>query len=520
MTVGTRTSKFGSNGWVGHDSSEYYARGLNPLWHRPTNERSPVENNESGTRDNKRYDFYMQSSESMSQLKEGSVHLMVTSPPYNVGKEYDAELTVEQHVGLIHGVLSETFRVLVPGGRACVNVANIGRKPYIPLHAYVIKAASEVGFHMRGEIIWIKPMTGSSTAWGSWRSPTNPTLRDVHEYILVFQKPPFGRRKLAGRKPTIDRDEFLEWTKSVWEFPPASAKRLRHPAPFPIELPWRLIRLYTFSDDVVLDPFMGTGSAAVAALRAGRRFVGYDIDEGYIKTARERLKQEGLTEVYDEIASKSFNRIVGELTDDVLASYFTECFNETVRRFGLFPAWACVSCISEGKTTASVGKKPETCDICKSASVYEIGNFQARGTRTGAAFRRAVDVLFQRRFNLDLSPFRWPRSKSHASSPVNIAIQVHGSPERVEVPGGTAIEIENPGMARGDSLKKARSDAQKFKEWRSYGKFYVLTNHTPDLEQADGDDLIDKYVDVTKLDALEEVAKEMKGQLDNRPVIL
>lgn len=515
MTTGTRTSKFGSNGWVGHDSSEYYARGLDPLWYPTTDGQFPDQNNESGSRDKLRHAFYVQSSENMSQLKDASVHLMVTSPPYNVGKEYDAELTVEEHVALIRRILSETFRVLVPGGRACVNVANIGRKPYIPLHAYIIKSASEVGFHMRGEIIWVKPMAGASTAWGSWRSPTNPTLRDTHEYILVFQKPPFGRKRLPGREPTIDRGEFLEWTKSVWEIQPASSKRLRHPAPFPVELPWRLVRLYTFSDDVVLDPFMGTGSAAVAALRAGRRFVGYDINGEYVKTATERLKEEGLTEVYDEIANNSFNRINGELTDDALADYFRACFNETIRRFGLFPAWACVACISEGKTTASIGKKPRTCDVCRSASVYEIGNFQARGIRTGTAFRRAVDVLFRRRFNLDLSSFRWPPLKSGANAQMNTAIQVHGSPATVETPGGPSIDIDNPGMARGDTLKKARSDAQQFKDKRIFGKFYVLTNHTPDPEMAAGDDLIDRYVDVTILADVEEVAKELKLELRN-----
>lgn len=514
MTTGTRTSKFGSNGWVGHDSSEYYARGLNPLWHPTADEQNPNENNESGSRDNKRYDFYVQSSENMSQLLDASVHLMVTSPPYNVGKEYDADLTVDEHITLIHRILSETFRVLVPGGRACVNVANIGRKPYIPLHAYIIKAASEAGFHMRGEIIWLKSMAGASTAWGSWMSPANPTLRDVHEYILVFQKPPFGRKKLAGREPTIDRDEFLEWTKSVWEFQPASAKRLRHPAPFPVELPWRLVRLYTFSDDVVLDPFMGTGSAAVAALRAGRRFVGYDINKDYIKTATTRLKEEGLTEVYDEIANNSFNRIHGELTDDSLANYFSDCFNETVRRFGLFPAWACVACISQGKTTASVGKRPEICDVCSSASVYEIGNFQARGTRTGKAFRRAVDVLFHRRFNLDLSSFRWPPPKSNPSLSMNTVVQVHGSPATVEIPRGEAIDIDSPGMARVDTLKKARHDAQEFKERHIGGKCYVLTNVLPDLTTESGYDPIDKYVDVTKMSDVVEVASELKGELN------
>lgn len=167
--------------------------------------------------------FFCKSSESMDELPDRSVHLMVTSPPYNVGKVYDADLSMEEYLALIERVMSETYRVLVDGGRACVNIANIGRKPYIPLHAYIIQIAAKVGFYMRGEIIWDKGMSGTSTAWGSWMSPSNPTLRDTHEYILVFQKPPFGRKRPDGRKSTILRDDFLEHTKSQWTMAPAGS---------------------------------------------------------------------------------------------------------------------------------------------------------------------------------------------------------------------------------------------------------------------------------------------------------
>lgn len=237
--------------------------------------------------------FFLKSSEDMSDLPDRCVHLMVTSPPYNVGKDYDSDLSMEEYLGLIRNVMLETYRVLVDGGRACVNVANIGRKPYIPLHAYIIQIAAEIGFFMRGEIIWDKGMSGSSTAWGSWMSPSNPTLRDTHEYILVFQKPPFGRKRIKGRESTIERDDFLEHTKSTWSFPPTSAKRSQHPAPFPVELPKRLIDLYTFSDEVVLDPFMGSGATAVASVESGRVFVGYEIEAGYIETALERVAEAG-----------------------------------------------------------------------------------------------------------------------------------------------------------------------------------------------------------------------------------
>ncbi len=226
----------------------------------------------------------------MTELPDRSVHLMVTSPPYNVGKEYDDDLTHSQYMRLIGNVMKETFRVLVDGGRALVNIANLGRKPYIPLHAYLIEQASLAGFYMRGEIIWNKSAgAGTSTAWGSWMSPSNPTLRDTHEYILVFQKPPFGRKPLSGREPTITKEDFLEFTKSVWVFAPQSAKQVGHPAPFPEELPRRAIELYTFSNEIILDPFMGTGTSALAAVKNNRHFVGYEISNSYVELAKKRL---------------------------------------------------------------------------------------------------------------------------------------------------------------------------------------------------------------------------------------
>ncbi|MGB8993325.1 MAG: site-specific DNA-methyltransferase [Desulfobaccales bacterium] len=217
---------------------------------------------------------------------------MVTSPPYNVGKDYDENLTLEEYLKFLNRVWSEVYRVLVPGGRACVNIANLGRKPYIPLHAYIIQGMAEIGFLMRGEIIWNKASSASpSTAWGSWRSPANPTLRDVHEYILIFSKAGFSRKNPGQRRSTISREEFLELTKSVWTFPAVSARSVGHPAPFPVELPYRLIQLYTFEDDMVLDPFMGSGSTAIAALQGNRHYVGYEVDPEYIRLAQKRIKQ-------------------------------------------------------------------------------------------------------------------------------------------------------------------------------------------------------------------------------------
>ena len=199
------------------------------------------------------------------------------------------DLTLDQYRSLLQRVFTEVYRVLVNGGRVCINVANLGRKPYIPLHSYIIHDMLAAGFHMRGEVIWNKGSSaGTSTAWGSWQSASNPTLRDVHEYILVLSKGEFSR-KSVGKKSTISKSQFLQYTKSIWDFPAESAKKVGHPAPFPVELPYRCIQLYTFAGDVVLDPFCGLGTTCVAAMLTGRHFVGYETNEQYVKAAEKRI---------------------------------------------------------------------------------------------------------------------------------------------------------------------------------------------------------------------------------------
>jgi DNA modification methylase len=283
---GTRTSTFGAPGRISHDSSPFY----NSRLYEGQNNNQEIEYVENEIPPEQLDRIYLQSSEDMSALPDNSVHLMVTSPPYNVQKEYDRDLTLEEYLGLLRRVFREVNRLLVPGGRACVNIANLGRKPYIPLHVYVIHDMLELGYLMRGEIIWDKAASAStSTAWGSWLSASNPVLRDVHEYILVFSKQTFSRPG-KDRESTIERDEFLSFTKSVWTFPAESARAVGHPAPFPEELPRRLIQLYTFEGDVVLDPFCGSGTTCVAAKNTGRHFLGYEINAEYVQKAEERLK--------------------------------------------------------------------------------------------------------------------------------------------------------------------------------------------------------------------------------------
>jgi len=286
----TKTSVFGVSGRYSHDSTPFYSRNLYSDFPNNINENEKYIENEIP--ENYLNKIFLKTSEIMEELPDNSVHLVVTSPPYNVGKEYDDDLTFKEYISFLKRVFKEVFRVLVPGGRFCLNIANLGRKPYIPLHAYLSKMLIEdVGFVMRGEIIWYKNSAAGSTAWGSWKSPSNPILRDVHEYILVFSKKKMKRDNPFRRKTDLTREEFLEFTKSVWIFPPESAKRVGHPAPFPVELPYRCIKLYTFVGEVVLDPFMGSGTTAVAAILTRRNFVGYEINKEYIEIAHKRIQK-------------------------------------------------------------------------------------------------------------------------------------------------------------------------------------------------------------------------------------
>ncbi len=288
--MATETSSFGVSKREGHDSSKFYGRKLygdsrNSIKTSNKAVCFPVEHLNK---------VYCQDSKDLSFLPDNCLHLMVTSPPYNVGKDYDDNLSLDEYLSLIEDVMKEIYRILVPGGRACINIANLGRKPYIHLNGYIIQVMQEIGFLMRGEIIWNKAASsGSSTAWGSWCSATNPTLRDVHEYIMVFSKGSFSRSIITdeGKKEnTIKRDEFLEFTKSIWTFNTESAKRVNHPAPFPIELPYRLMQLYTFKNDVIIDPFNGSGTTCLAAIKSGRGYIGIDNNEEYVDTSLTRIQ--------------------------------------------------------------------------------------------------------------------------------------------------------------------------------------------------------------------------------------
>jgi modification methylase len=291
MPKRTRTSTFGVSRREAHDASEFYARSLYQALpavpQTPGDGRDELPDEPHRTETDWVDHIYCASSEAMP-LPDQSVALAFTSPPYNVGKDYDDNLSLEQYLELIGRVARDVYRVLQPAGRYVVNIANLGRKPYIPLHSYFYQVHQSAGFLPMGEIIWQKSRgTNSSCAWGSWKSARSPRLRDIHEYLLVFAKDGFSRPDKGVSDVTAE--EFMESTLSVWQVPAESARKIGHPAPFPVELAARVIRLYSYVGDIVLDPFAGSGTTCVAAKAAGRHYVGFDISPEYCTLAEKRL---------------------------------------------------------------------------------------------------------------------------------------------------------------------------------------------------------------------------------------
>ncbi|MGY8755418.1 MAG: DNA-methyltransferase [Candidatus Poseidoniales archaeon] len=287
----TTTSSFGVSKREGHDSSVYYGA---KMYDDLVSSREVGSQNEFPP---ELIDQVIQGNSKKMPLPDNCIQLVVTSPPYNASKAYDEDLSLGEYLTMLHDVFAECYRVLAPGGRMVVNVANLGRKPYIPLSSHINLMMHEIGFLARGEVIWDKSASaGSSCAWGSFQSASNPCLRDIHEYLLIFSKgdyklPRSKSERADGRIDTISKESFIGQTKSIWKFPTESAKRVNHPAPFPVELPKRCIEMYTFAGDIVLDPFLGSGTTAVAAKMSGRKYIGIDLSEEYCGIAEDRLAQ-------------------------------------------------------------------------------------------------------------------------------------------------------------------------------------------------------------------------------------
>jgi len=234
-------------------------------------------------------------STNMKELPNESIDLIITSPPYNAGIDYDNyddNQELETFLELLQNVWKECYRVLKVGGRLCINIANLFRKPYIPLTAYTALACNKIGFISRGEIIWIKSnmQNKTSTQWGSWKSPSNPCLYDAHEYIQVYSK---QEPKIQHTGETdLKKSEFLKWTKGEWYFNTINPfQKNGHPVPFPEELPRRLIKLYSWIGDVVLDPFCGSGTTNYVAKMLKRKYVGYDLSPKYSIISKRRCSQ-------------------------------------------------------------------------------------------------------------------------------------------------------------------------------------------------------------------------------------
>jgi site-specific DNA-methyltransferase (adenine-specific) len=425
----TTTSNFGVSKRESHDASDFYARFTPPRLSDDTDIDPFKEIDE----------IYVGNASHMPHVPNNSVALVVTSPPYFAGKAYEEALgsgdipaTYLEYLNMLHRVFAECYEKLEPGGRMAINVANLGRKPYRSLAADVIDILQDkLGMLLRGEVVWLKARgSAGSCAWGSFQRPANPVLRDLSERVIIASKGRFDRaltpkqRKKKGLPcdASMYRDEFMEATTDIWEIPPESATRVGHPAPFPVDLPKRLIHLYTYYDDLVLDPFMGSGTTAIAALRTRRHFVGYDTDEAYVEQARERVVAER-------------GRIARVAEPDNLPSF-------------VLPAVP--------------GPAPEDED------------FQARAVREGKAAKDVARFLLEACGFTDLVP----DVKLAGGVEVNFSAQdAAGNVWYFDVSGG--FTSNRPGLKRTDTLWKAIGKAAVIDQVKRGARLVLLTTDAP-----------------------------------------
>lgn len=246
--------------------------------------------------------------ETLKVLPSDSIHLVVTSPPYNLEKPYTNHsdgLAYDAYLQWTGEVWRECTRVLVSGGRLCINIGENKRQNITyPTYSAFIQQCIDLKLLYRGTIIWNKNSAAKHCAWGSWNSCSNPHLVPRHEYIIVFSK---NTHHLPGRVADCDLSkdgkEFMEMTRSVWNFGTESRTKIGHPAPFPVELPKRLIKFYSYVGNIVLDPFAGSGTTGVAAKKLNRSFVLIDNSSEYCELARNRIEQEACSPLF-EVSNK------------------------------------------------------------------------------------------------------------------------------------------------------------------------------------------------------------------------
>ena len=473
----TSTSNFGVGRREGHDASAFYERFSAPVISDDEYVEPPFEIDEPfRTGDSRQLD-----------LPDNSVALVVTSPPYYVGKDYEIDVdnpevpaSYGEYLRLLHDVFAECVRVLEPGGRIAVNVANLGRKPYRSLSADVIRILQDdLGLLLRGEVIWKKSegATGNC-AWGSFRSASNPVLRDVTERVVIAGKGRFDRaipvkKRAASGWPSensVNNDEFMAATLDVWDIPPESATRVGHPAPFPVELPERLIHLYTYEHDLVLDPFMGSGTTLLAAAKLDRRYVGCDLDPAYVDIARRRVEQAMARHEPDP--------------------------REPVAR-------------SRPPATTLI----EPPEASKPPAAEPGDDFQARASREGKAAQKIAETVLERA-GFQISG-RNVKARGLGVMINLIALDAQGRPWNFDVTG--AFTTTRGGLLRTDSLWKALGRASVL-AYNGYGPLetngpvVLLTSHLP-RAGSDGDRALRKAGPGAFFDAIEMLSDDGQARL-------
>jgi modification methylase len=459
----TTTSNFGVGARESHDASPFYGRFRAPALSDDQQVLTPVPVTNP---------FICGDARRLDGVTDGSVALVVTSPPYFAGKEYEEELEREgvpssylEYLDMLRDVFRACVKKLEPGGRIAVNVANLGRKPYRSLSADVIRILQDdLGLLLRGELIWQKGEGASgSCAWGSFRSAANPVLRDISERVVIASKGRFDRARSVKQRAaeglpyesTLMTEDFMALTLDIWPIPPESARKVGHPAPFPVELPEHLIRLFTFKDDLVLDPFMGSGSALVAAARLGRRYIGYDLDPSYVEIARRRVDEEppAARGPADSAAPRS------------------------VRQFEVSPAERVDSVDTE--------------------------NFQSRATREGkAAQKLAEEVLERAGFKITERNRRMPKTGVTVNF---VASDADGKTWFFDVSG--AFRSHRGGLLRTDTVWKSLGRASALKSQFSTEPLVFLTTNLP-RRSSEGDTALRAAGKQAFFDAIEMLSDE------------